>query len=416
VAAGVAHGGATGLTLPLGVSGYHCSLDGARARILKGQTGRVLVPVSFTVASRAVEQEARALSARARRLREQAKRNPGSERGLLDLGDAQRSLAAVRRDLVRCRDGRLDDLSAPGVPAVKTPWEVGRAVGFQGPNVDPAEAFAYDDQAYAVRSARLHGTTVVVAVHRDAIASVRASHTVDEFADAVIRQFHAAWHVFGGYPLDRFVFLIRAPSDPIGFTLSQGGVTLPAKEYDHLDQAHEIIHAWNGKTFFYEPNGSGDLFQLETWIIEGATIYTAARIDGMVVGGSYYQDQMRGLWEQYRERRGGPFDRAYAELASRASPTGKEGSEYGTMLAARGNALAYLLDRWLSRKGSSIDVLLRRLYLDFGLAGRRFTASDVSAAIRSISGDDTEARFAPYLFTSASLTRELGTSVPFVAR
>jgi predicted metalloprotease with PDZ domain len=264
---------------------------------------------------------------------------------------------------------------------------------------------------------------VTVAVHRRAIETVPAPHTPQQFAEAVIREYHAAWHVFGGFPLDAYVFKIRAPDDKRGLVLSQGGVALDAEDYDHLDQAHEIFHAWNGQTFTYVPDGAGTLFQLETWIQEGATIYYAARADNSGVGFQYFPEQRRGEWyhdaqlnglfDGYVRRVGGPFDRPYAELISRA---GTRATEEGTMAVGRSVGLVYLIDRELRPRGSNLDELMRHLYVDFGLAGRRYNQADVDAFLRARMSPDGFARFQSRLRTATPLAPDLVGGFGFLYR
>lgn len=307
-------------------------------------------------------------------------------------------------------DASEDDLTDPGVPAQKTSWMIGREVGLQSQQ-SAEEAFAHDAADYHVEERSLHGTTVVVAIHRGAIATVPAPHTPAEFADAIFVIFHEAWHVFGGFPLDGYTFKIRGPDDPRGLELSQGGVVLDASDYDHLQQAHEVIHAWNGKTFAYVPDGSGNVFQLETWIMEGTTIYLANILDGKVVPGAY-QNGMQDLWQQYRDRMGTQYDVAYAELAANGSATFQTGGEWNTMLGARGNLLNYLFDRELHAAGSSMQELMQYLYVHFGMGGGRYTQADIEAAVVALTGSALENFFERYLKTNAPLAEVLDGSFP----
>lgn len=305
-----------------------------------------------------------------------------------------------------------DDLSDPGIPADKTSWIDGREVGLQSEQRAEA-AFYYDDIDYYVESLSLHGTKVTVAIHNNAIRTVVTTHSPAEFAEAIFIIFHEAWHVFGGFPLDGYVFKIRDPDDPRDLELSQGGVVLDAVDYDTREQAHEVIHAWNGKTFQYEPDGSDNVFQLETWITEGTTIYLSNIIDGKAVD-SAYEDSMVGLWMQYLDRIGTRYDVSYAELAANGSATFLTGGEWNTMLGAKGNALNYLFDRELRAAGSSIQEVMQHLYINFGLTDIRFTQADVEAAVVSLTGQPLEDFFERYLKTGAPLTEVLNGSFPLL--
>jgi predicted metalloprotease with PDZ domain len=142
------------------------------------------------------------------------------------------------------------------------------------------------------------------------------------------------------------------------------------------------------------------------------TIYLASRIDGVVAGPGAYVGQMEGLWAQYLERRGTAVDLSYAQLAALS---GTEASEEVTMLGARGNALNYLLHLELNRRGSTIQALARRLYVDFGLTQQKFNSGDVRAAVKALAGDPLQQFFEVYLATNADLADVLNGSFPFLS-
>lgn len=48
--------------------------------------------------------------------------------------------------------------------------------------------------------------------------------TAEDFAAYVEATFHAGWHVFGGYPFDRYAVRIRAEDGNDGFSLSPVGI------------------------------------------------------------------------------------------------------------------------------------------------------------------------------------------------
>ncbi len=45
--------------------------------------------------------------------------------------------------------------------------------------------------------------------------------------------------MFGGFPLDGYVFKIRDPDDPRGLKPSRGGFVLDSADYHTREQAHE---------------------------------------------------------------------------------------------------------------------------------------------------------------------------------
>lgn len=282
--------------------------------------------------------------------------------------------------------GTSTDDSAPGTPASKSAWSVA-IQDFQGTG-DPATAFAYDAQNYLVRQQTIHGTQVTVAVHNATPAGGGPAAT--DFADACLAFFRAAWDAFGGFPYDGYEFKVRAPGDAQGFSLSPGGVIIDAADYAgpgvYEFVAHEMFHAWNGKIFEPRPDASDALFQTESWLVEGATVYYSFRVLGQTRGSAEFSTGMAGRWSQYEARRGTAADLSFAELAAQA--TGAESGEntYTIMLFARGAIVAYLLDEKLRAAGSSLDALMQKLYVDSGLAGRPWTEAEVEAAVRTLGG------------------------------
>lgn len=170
--------------------------------------------------------------------------------------------------------------------------------------------------------------------------------------------------------------------------------------------SHELFHAWNGGVVQYEPVRDGRIFQLETWINEGATVYYSAWVRGVVLGLPAYREAMGVRWRQYERSVGTPLDLAVEELTLRiGTPTTipPPQSELTTMLYARSSLLAYLLDLGLFGAGVSMDGLMRYLYDHYGLVGRRWRQADLPSILRVLSGQGFEAFFDAYLFTNARL-------------
>lgn len=306
----------------------------------------------------------------------------------------------------------IDDLSYPGNPVIKTAWSEGREVGLQSERT-AEEAFAYDDVNYIVFSREIHATTVTTALHRDAIAMMQASHTPALFSEAIFEIFHKTWHMFGGFPLDGYMFKIRSPQEQLDLELSQGGVALDASDYETMEQAHEIIHAWNAKTISYLPDDSGNIFQLETWITEGMTIYLTNIANDLAVQGAY-EDTMSALWYQYLDRIGTSYDVPYSQLAINGSATYLTGGEWNTMLGAKGNLLAYLFSTELHAHGVTLSNFLEYLYLNFGLTNTQFTQKDIKAAVEELTGHSLDIFFNTYLATATPLTDVLDGSFPLI--
>ncbi|RMF92323.1 MAG: hypothetical protein D6734_12590, partial [Candidatus Schekmanbacteria bacterium] len=303
-----------------------------------------------------------------------------------------------------CKNGEFeyDDISTPGNPAQKISWDIGKEVGYQPAadklNESAEEAFAFDSKNYFVKSKKIHGTKVIVALHKSIFKKNITAFKPKEIADITIDMFHEIWHFFNGFPLDKYIVKIRNSKESSSYALSQGGVVFSAKNLDNkLITAHEMIHSWNGKTFNYEPDGSGNLFQLETYITEGMTIYFTNRVQGFVMSEFEYKDTMKSLWFQYIERIGTKYDLPFQELSAKASLAGTGTSEYKTMMSAYSNLFAYLLDRELVKRGYSIDDLMQYLYINFGLMNKKYTQNDILTSLKNITGESFDEFFNSYL-------------------
>jgi predicted metalloprotease with PDZ domain len=285
----------------------------------------------------------------------------------------------------------VDDLADPGVPLLKRPFTEGLRNAQGRP-----DHFEFDTNEYHVFRSDLHGTMIEVAVHTSAPAP--GTPGPEEYARFVAAAFHAHWHVFGGYPYDRFAVKVRAENDLDGFSLSPVGLSVPVAEFRHPVvwefTAHEMFHAFNGKTIRYEPNGT-TLFQAETWIAEGATVYYSFRALGLVRGDEHYHAGMAYRHAFYRDNP--DLDRSFADLANTIGESmwdDPADSDRSAMLYARGAMAAYVLDRELSARGSSLDALMRELYLR-GIEQRTWSQPELPAIVESLVGDRLDSFFAP---------------------
>lgn len=407
---------------PIDDSSYQCQELDSGYNLLKQKKNGQLVEVSFKKTITKLSKKIKKLEKKIKKIEDESKGKPDTEYNQMmvkvyRLHTKKEWTEQILQSIQCCQAGSYtyDDHSDPGLPVIKTSWEAGRSVGFQEasdrPGETPEEAFSYDNENYFVLSQQWHGTTVTVAIHNSADQQENIAHKPEEFAEAIIQMFHKMWHVFEGFPLDGYVFKVRAAGESDSFVLSQGGVVLSAGDYSHMDQAHEIFHAWNGKTFTYEPN-MVDLFQLETWIQEGTTVYYAARIDAEVLRDSLYTDNMNAYWEQYLERRGTHYDLPYAELAKKVE--GTEGSEYRTMMWAVDSTINYLLDKQMLELGFNVDDLLRYLYIQYGLEGKKYTQDDIPNILQELTGQSFNDLFDNYLHQNGDLTQITDGNHPYL--
>jgi predicted metalloprotease with PDZ domain len=296
-----------------------------------------------------------------------------------------------------------DDLSDRGLPIAKRPFVEG---------LDDAQGlsdhFQFDSRDYLTARADLHGTIVEVGVHLS--ASAAGGPPPEEFVRFVTDAFHAAWHVFGGFAYDRYAVKVRAADDLHGFSLSPVGVSITATDYRGPGiwelVAHEMFHSWVGKLIRHEKDGSDNLFQKETWISEGAAVYYSFRILGAVRGERDYRHGMGYRWDFYKTRVGTDVDLSVADLSAAigTSPDDDpEDRDRGSMLYARGGLLCYTLDRELTRRGSNLDALMRRLYEERGLRQLTWRQSDLPAMADSLVGDPLAGFFDGLVATNGRL-------------
>ncbi len=84
-----------------------------------------------------------------------------------------------------------------------------------------------------VRTLSIHGTELSLAIDRT-LLEAGGGLTAEDFAAYVEAAFQACWHVFGGYPFDRYAVRIRAEDGNDGFSLSPVGITLGGSDYAAL--------------------------------------------------------------------------------------------------------------------------------------------------------------------------------------
>ena len=313
-----------------------------------------------------------------------------------------------------------DDLSLLGNPSIKIDWHEGLDDSFQGPD-DPETVFEIDENEYLILSKIIHGTEVVVAVHNSFVGEKEVRGflipTPEEFADRVFKTFRHHFHVFGGYPYDRYTVKVKPFSESSGFSLSKVGVALskntdePNPDFPPHDYVeafdgfvqHEMFHSWLGKLIQFELDGSENLFQLETWIIEGGATYYGDRTASLVIKKSFFKKLMREKLRNYNSIIGSPLDLSVQELTDLIGqgPPGNDPTQ--GILYTRSAFINYLLDKELKKLGFDLDILMKRLYEDFGLTGKKWLQKDVVQILLEETGRDFSDFFDKFLHTNRTL-------------
>lgn len=297
-----------------------------------------------------------------------------------------------------------EDTHTPGLPQIKMSYLKALTQDSVQGTADHYD-FEINPNNYRVFSEDLHGTQVHVAVHS-------AVNVTDEKAlewSKNIRDcWHGAWHVFRGYRYDKFAVLVRSPESTENvFSLSEAGVSIPATQFqldDYEFVCHEMIHAWLGKLIAHEPDGTGNLFQAETFVSEGTVVYYSFRILSDVIGRAEYTQGMNERFEDYHTALGSALDLSIADLAQ---AIGTDFSHPGIgVLYARGALISYALDAKMLELGFSSDDLLAYLYENFGLTDTRWTQADLETAVKKITKSDFTNFFDVNLDTNAKLELE----------
>ena len=294
-----------------------------------------------------------------------------------------------------------DDLASAGLPATKQPYQQGLADA-QG----SADHFDFDATSHWVKTATLHGTRVDVAIENSAV--LNGGPTRDAFADLMVAAFHQAWHVFGGFPYDRYAVRVRSAGEA-GFSLSPVGLTITDVDYRAPSlrefALHEMFHSWNGGVIKPASDGDGNLFQWETWLVEGATVYYSFRLLGLTGSETEFRNGMAGRWQQYTQRRGTNVDQSIAGLVGLigdAEPNDPATDAYVRMLYARGALVAYMLDDDLTDDSHNLDQVLQRLYAS-ALNGTRWNRASLEAALHEVTSSSYAGFLSTWLDTNQAL-------------
>ena len=276
---------------------------------------------------------------------------------------------------------RLDDLDDPGLPAVKQAYPEGlrRARGL-------ADHFVFTEIDHDVTRVTLHGTNVDVAIVRGGDLD---TGTVGFNMAAM---FHEAWHVAGGFPYTAAAFRVRRADDSLAASSSAAGATLTAADLAAPDanerMARAVVETWIGRTLRHTADGSGRVYQAESWFTEGAREYYAARLMGAVIGTSWYEAALARHWASYAAGAQLGEQPSIGGLATQIGAVLNEGEDEARarLLLARATLVCYALDRQLVEAGASLDDLVAWLYERFGLTGSGWTSADSRAGLAEVTG------------------------------
>jgi predicted metalloprotease with PDZ domain len=281
---------------------------------------------------------------------------------------------------------------------------------FRYPSWLPSNHFAYDNENYTVFSKVLHGTEVIIAVHKD---NKQPTSYHEKFAEFVWDTFHLNWEVFQGYPYAQYYVKVLSPksnqdfvsSTAVGFVV----VTNPQKsnigsswysspsEYRQL-VTHEMFHAWNGEIIM-DVGAHINHVRPEQWFFEGATHYYGYR--GTPNDVAFYNYRFKDSWQRYTNWKGTKYDIPVFDM-SKAEVTTNEW-QYGQNAREKGACLFYLLDKDLMSMEMSLDDLMRYMYENYGLKGKRYSTTDVLSALNTLTNSDWSEFFGKYVYGTVPL-------------
>jgi len=214
--------------------------------------------------------------------------------------------------------------------------------------------------------------------------------------------------LFGGFPFDRYLFIIHALSERGGglehacsCTLDIAGMAFEdEKAYQRFDElaAHEFFHAWNVKRIADRELGpfdyTGENYTRLLWFHEGFTEYMESIIllrAGLLEPERYLKDLAED-WAKYASRPGRNLT-SLSELSFEAWIKQYKPADNFINCAVsyyeKGKWAGLLLDLML-RKASvgrrGLPHVFRRLWQSHGRRGRSLTARDIRSAAESVAG------------------------------
>jgi predicted metalloprotease with PDZ domain len=231
--------------------------------------------------------------------------------------------------------------------------------------------------------------------------------------------------LFGGFPFERYVFMIHALPDRGGglehccsTTLDIAGMAFEDERgYQRFNElaAHEFFHAWNVKRIADEVLGpfdyTGENYTRLLWFHEGFTEYMEAIVllrAGLLSGERYLKD-LADEWATYAARPGRNVT-PLSELSFEAWIKQYKPADNFTNMAVsyyeKGKWAALVLDLLLrqataGRRG--VPQLFKRLWQSHGRRGRSITAATIRETAEALAGRSLASYFSRFIDGTAEL-------------
>ncbi len=231
--------------------------------------------------------------------------------------------------------------------------------------------------------------------------------------------------LFGGFPFDRYLFIIHALPERGGglehasaCTLDIAGMAFEdERAYQRFDElaAHEFFHAWNVKRIRDQVLGpfdyTGENYTRLLWFHEGFTEYMQAIIllrAGLVTPDRYLKD-LGEDWAKYAGRPGRnvtPLSELSFEAWIKQYKPADNYANRAVSYYEKGKWAGLLLDLMLrqateGRRG--LPQVFRRLWQSHGRRGRPITVHDIRAAVESVGHRSLGWYFSRYVDGTAEL-------------
>jgi predicted metalloprotease with PDZ domain len=231
--------------------------------------------------------------------------------------------------------------------------------------------------------------------------------------------------LFGGFPFERYLFIIHALPERGGglehacsCTLDIAGLAFEdEKGYQRFNElaAHEFFHAWNVKRIRDQVLGpfdyTGENYTRLLWFHEGFTEYMQAIIllhAGLLTAEQYLKD-LSDDWARYAGRPGRnvtPLSQLSFEAWIKQYKPADNYVNRAVSYYEKGKWAALLLDlvlRQATRGRRGLPQVFRRLWQSHGRRGRSITAADIRAAAESVAGRSLGAYFSRFIDGTAEL-------------
>jgi predicted metalloprotease with PDZ domain len=316
-----------------------------------------------------------------------------------------------------------DELSRPCEVEVqpRRGWTVSTALPRQGGPRPVFRAESYDelaDSPFEVGTHALHGFQVGRTSFQVALYGATNAELPRLLAD-LRKIVTATGALFGGFPFERYLFIIHAlPARGGGLehaascTLDIAGLTFEDdKAYQRFNElaAHEFFHAWNVKRIHDRVLGPFDYRQENytrlLWFHEGFTEYmeSIVLLRAGLLDAETFIDDLGEDWPKYLGRPGRnvtPLSDLSFEAWIKLYKPAENHANRTVSYYEKGRWAALVLEillREATQGRRGLEQLFRRLWSQFGRRGVGLREDDLEAAVADIAGKPLSSYFSRYI-------------------